>query len=251
MQAPQHYGRAPISEAIIELRITPPVGCSVDALRDLFADERAAYPGCVDIVASAFEWEAGTRVSARAQQEQTGFRFTNGDGRQIAQVQLEGYSFSRLHPYESWEPFRNEARRIWEIYRARIHPGAITRVAVRYINHLDLPLPLRDFKDYLRTVPEVSQDLPQALSGYLMQLQIPQAEIGAHLILNQGLIQQNDSSRQLPPSFVSVLLDIDLFRIGDIPNDDVAIWEYLEVLHTKKNQVFEACITDRLRELLR
>jgi uncharacterized protein (TIGR04255 family) len=66
-------------------------------------------------------------------------------------------------------------------------PKLINRLALRYVNRLDLPLPVGDLKYYLRTVPEVSPDLPQGLSGYFMQLQIPQEDISAILILNQAL----------------------------------------------------------------
>jgi uncharacterized protein (TIGR04255 family) len=52
----------------------------------------------------------------------------------------------------------------------------ITRLVVRYINKIDIPLPVGDLKEYLRTFPEVSSDLPQGLSGYFLQLQIPQED---------------------------------------------------------------------------
>src|SRR5207253_4384748 len=100
-----------------------------------------------------------------------GYTFTSSDGLQAFQSRLDGFTFSRLAPYNGWESFCSEARRLWNIYREVTQPQAVTRAAVRYINRLDLPLPIRDLKDYLRTVPEVSPDLPQGLSGYFMQLQ--------------------------------------------------------------------------------
>ena len=103
--------------------------------------------------------------------------------------------------------------------------------------------PFEDFKDYLRTVPEVSPDLPQGLSGYFMQLQIPQEDLRAMLILNQAIIPPPT------PKVVSVLLDIDLGREIELPDTEAA-WDVLEQLHTRTDQVFEACITDRTRELI-
>jgi len=44
-------------------------------------------------------------------------------------------------------------------------------------------------------------------------------------------------------------LDIDLGREIELPDTEVA-WDVLEQLHTRTNQVFEACITDRTRELI-
>src|SRR5207249_4682207 len=92
-------------------------------------------------------------------------------------------------PYDSWEAFRAEARRLWKTYRDVARPAKIDRMAVRYVNRLDLPADLRDFKDYLRTVPEVSGDLPQALAGFFLQLNIPQPDLGCTLLLNEAIIE--------------------------------------------------------------
>jgi uncharacterized protein (TIGR04255 family) len=117
---------------------------------------------------------------------------------------------------------------------------------VRYINRLDLPLESScpfDFKDYLRTVPEVADGIDQGLSGYFMQLQIPQSNLSAILLLNEAIIP---SSKE---NVVSVLLDIDLSRVASFSIDD-NFWETLDEFRWRKNEIFEACITDKLRELI-
>ncbi len=77
-----------------------------------------------------------------------------------------------------------------------------------------------------------------------MQLRIRKEELKAQVLINQTVI---------PPAregVVSVALDIDLFRIEDVPNSEREIWECFEHLHDSKNQIFEACITDKTRELI-
>ena len=165
------------------------------------------------------------------------------------QVRPGGFTFSRLAPYQSWEPFRDEARRLWEITRTVVKPGTYTRVALRYVNRLELPLPFSDFKEYLLTVPEVAPTLPQALSTFFMQLQIPQVDIQAMLILNQQLLPQVLQGTQ--PVVAPVLLDIDLFKEIDLPQNEEGMWNLLETLHFKKNATFEGCITDKTRALIR
>ena len=49
----------------------------------------------------------------------------------------------------------------------------VVRMAVRYINRLDLPGPGVDLKEYLKTWPEASADLAQPLASFLMQLDDP------------------------------------------------------------------------------
>jgi hypothetical protein len=71
-----------------------------------------------------------------------GWRFVSPDKLHVFQARLNGFTFSRLPPYVDWESFRTEARRLWDLYRAVANPIAPTRIAVRYINRLDLPLPI-------------------------------------------------------------------------------------------------------------
>ena len=187
----------------------------------------------------------GKQVSASAESSHIGFLFKNGDDKQIFQARLDGFTMSRLAPYESWEPFRDEARRLWNIYREHVKPKQVTRIAVRYINRLDLPLPLSDFKDYLRTFPEVSPDLPQGLAGFFTQLTIPLQDIKSVMLLNEAIIEP------AKPECVSIVLDIDIFRTEDLPDTEEGNWELFEELRLRKNYAFEACITDRTRELIK
>ncbi|MFE1744384.1 TIGR04255 family protein [Coleofasciculus sp. H7-2] len=244
MQARKHYSRAPITEAVIDLRVQLPEEVKLDTLAQVYLTIQTDYPIREDMFVVEGLMIAGASVGATASQTQIGYRFSSSNQKQIFQARLDGFSFSQLAPYDSWETFREQAHRLWSIYRSLTNPKAIARIAVRYINRLDIPLPLNDFKDYLRTVPEVSPDLPQGLSGYFMQLQIPQHDLEAMLVLNQAIVPPP------APDVVSVLLDIDVFRERDIPNDQVGLWNYLEQLHIRTDQVFEACITDRTRELI-
>lgn len=76
-----------------------------------------------------------------------------------------------------------------------------------------------------------------------MQLRIPQEDITSLLLLNQAIIDPAG------PDVASVVLDLDLFRVDDLPTTEVDIWSFFEELHERKNNVFEACITDKAREL--
>jgi uncharacterized protein (TIGR04255 family) len=244
MDGTKHYSRAPITEAVIDLRVEPPPGLTLASLAEVQSGERETYPTRRDMFRAQADLSIGAQVGAAVAQVQNGYAFESADGRQIFQARLDGFLFSRLAPYDRWETFRNEARRLWQIYQAITRPQGVSRAAVRYINRLDLPLPLTDFRDYLRTVPEIAAELPQGLTGYFMQLQIPQEDLGSMLLLNEAM---------MPPSgedLVSVLLDIDLSRPNGLPSAEEDLWKFIEELHVRKNEIFEACITDRTRELI-
>ncbi|KYC41611.1 hypothetical protein WA1_16310 [Scytonema hofmannii PCC 7110] len=244
MQAKQHYSPAPITEALIDIQVQLPQEVKLDVLAQVYSSIQAEYPKREEMLIFQGQAIAGASVGATASQSEIGYRFFSNDQKQILQVRLDGFTFSRLAPYDCWQTFRDEAKRLWSIYQSLTHPQAIARLALRYINRLDIPLPVGDIKEYLKTFPEVSPDLTQGLSGYFMQLQIPQEDLAAMLILNQALVPPPT------PNFVSILLDLDLFLEQDIPNDELGIWQIIEQMHQQKNKAFEACITEKTRELI-
>jgi len=244
MQATRHYSRAPITEAIIDLKVNFPEGFSVDNLEAIHTLISDHFPFKEPIYTSSFVFQPGPTPKVNANQQQNGFMFRSEDGLRVFQAALSGFTFSQLAPYETWEHFRDEAKHLWEIYNNTCKPLNVTRAAIRYVNRLDLPGPSLDFKDYLRTVPEVAPDLPQGLSAFFMQLQIPQTDLNCMLIINEGLVPPAS------PGLVSVLLDFDLFREQIWRSDDEEIWSFLEALRHRKNLAFEASITEKTRGLI-
>lgn len=244
MPGQRHYARPPITEAIIDLRVQLAETVDHARLRSLNASVDDQYPHVTEILAAVGQMEIGPRGgSASVSQNVIGFRRASTDGRQIFQSRFNGFAFSRLAPYDRWQSFRDEARRLWGAYRDLTKPEQVHRLAVRYINRIDVPGATVDLKEYFRTSPEVAPELPQNLEGFFMQLRLPCTEISSQAVINQTIV---------PPSregVVSIVLDVDLFRTEALPQDDVGIWEFFEVLHEWKNTIFEACITDAARRL--
>jgi uncharacterized protein (TIGR04255 family) len=243
MIAQRHYKKPPITEAIIDLRVELPSEISLTQLDKAHEGEEAAYPIAEPLQRAFGHMQIGPQVSATASSQHIGYLFRSGDGKQIYQARLDGFTMSRLAPYENWKALRDEARRLWDVYRTVARPTKVARLAVRYINRIDIPLPLKDFKDYLRTVPEVSSDLPQGLAGYFMHLEIPLRDIRSRALINETII------KPVSQSVVSVVLDIDIFCDAELPSDEEDTWAFFEELRFRKNRSFEACITDKAREL--
>jgi uncharacterized protein (TIGR04255 family) len=242
----QHYTRAPITEALIDIHVRLPESTTLETL-SRFAEAEPDYPnrgGQANI-----HWELAVSenadISTSASNTPLGYAFRSSDERRVVQARLNGFTFNWLKPYESWDALASEARRLWTVYRQLTHPEAVTRIGVRYTNRLELPLPLGDFREFLRTYPEVSADMLPGLSGYFMQLQNPQPDLDAMLILTQALLPQTDLQS------VPVLLDIDLFQERNVPQEDDEIWKLLHRFRGRKNETFEACITNRIRSLIK
>jgi uncharacterized protein (TIGR04255 family) len=241
-----HHRQAPITEAVLDIQVELAEDVPLEALARIGAAVNDQYPERRDRMKLEGEWSVGPEMAMKSKQTQLGYIFVSTDNLQTFQARLDGFTFSRFRPYTDWEQYSSDARKLWEIYRKMVPVKMITRIAVRYINRLDLP-PVNgyiDFSDYLRTVPEVSRDLPQGLSGYFMQVQIPLEEVSGIVIINEGLLEPPS------PDIVSILLDIDLFRTFGVPQEEGALWETFDQLRVMKNRIFEACITENTRRLI-
>lgn len=243
MYMSRHYPHPPIIEAIIDLRVALPEGFSIDRLASIHTRVSKRFPQQDPIIAGSLVFQATPDISLNASSQQNGYLFRSEDNLNIFQATLNGFTFNRLAPYTSWEDFSGEAKLMWEIYREVCQPLHVTRAAVRFVNRLDLPAKDLELKDYLSTLPSVAPDLPQALSNFFMQLQIPQRDLDCMMIINQALVPQTSSD------FVNVILDFDLFREHIWQNDDEEMWKFMEQLRHRKNEAFEASITDNTRRL--
>ncbi len=248
-----HYANAPITEAVIDLRTAhaqdfavADLGAIGEAIADRYPTQEPMYLHSGQI--SFQQPEDPIRVETTHQQG--GFVFTSQNKQQIFQARTDGFTFSTLAPYDRWETFRDEARSLWELYRPIAKVESITRAAVRYINRIDIPSTSTvKLEDYLRTYPEVSADMPNSgtIGNFFMQLQLWQGDLDCVLIVNE--------TPALPPDdeTTSIQLDFDLFRELVEPwtaDEDAAAWRFLEQLHDRKNEVFEATITDATRRLI-
>lgn len=245
MNGVRHYSRGPITEAIIDLQVAPLPEEKLSVLDQMKEQVSESYLQQDPIfeLTGLFEFQPDGPANTQAQRRQVGYRYTSSDGRQIWQARLSGFTFSRLSPYDRWHPFRDEARRLWTQFDQKLAPATVNRIAVRYVNRIDIPSASIDLKEYFRTSPEIAPELQQGLSGFFMRLQIPQPDIKGEVLFTQTIV---------PPSTegtVSVVLDIDLFRTVDIPSCDDGIWQLFEALHVRKNEIFESSVTDRTREL--
>ena len=242
------FPNAPITEALLDIRVKLPAQTDLaklatfhDAIKQKYPSkhERMAWRGHIEIQASPV-----AQVSQSAAGGPDGYLFASVDGKQVVQARLDGFTFSRLKPYDKWEALRDEARELWQHYVRITSPEAVTRVALRYINRIEIPLPIRDFKDYILTTPEIAPDLPQGLGSFFMRLVIPDPKAQAVAIVTETVEPIDESSNRLP-----LIFDIDVFRMAAFNVQDKSLWETLEQLHDLKNDIFFKSITPKAKEL--
>jgi len=235
----QHLEHAPIKEALIDVRVEATTSFEdIGAANPELAEQ---YPTVENIQRSEIGWKINAEEQTSSVEQQNvkvGYKYTSEDGRYIAQFRLDGFTFSRLEPYETWELMRDEAKRLWEIYKRVARPETITRIAVRYINAIKIPLPFNDFNEYLNSPPEVPEGLPQSIAGFLIRLALKEPSINADCIFTQALQGGNQDE-------VTVVLDVDAFILSNFDASELYFWENIEQLRSFKNDVFFKSITDK------
>ena len=121
----------------------------------------------------------------------------------------------------------------------------ITRLGLRYINRIEIPLPFLDFKEYILTTPEIAPGLPQAMTNFFMRMEIPDQNRDALIILTQT-IEPVTEDKKLP-----LIFDIDVIRAGMFDVKGEGIWNNFEELRNLKNEVFFKSLTDKAKDLFR
>jgi uncharacterized protein (TIGR04255 family) len=237
---------APITEALIDIRIKAKEDFDVahfltlhDAISGQYPEKKTRHKW-----EGRFEFKKGETPISAGTEKIDGYIFTSADGKQIFQARIDGFTFNKLKPYDKWETFRDEALRLWELYKDLISPEII-RVALRFINKIDILLfsqTALDFDDYLTAGPIVPKELPQGISSFLTRVVIHDPEIDAAAIITQAFEQIVD------PKLIPIILDIDVFRQKEVISEEEA-WQTLEKLRHFKNRIFFASITEKTKEL--
>lgn len=244
--ANRHYPKAPITEALIDIRVIYPQGTTLEKLRKFGAEVRDHYPheNAREMMEGRFDFSASQPLS-QSSRSTVGYIFHSADRKQAVQVRLDGFTFSRFAPYQNWDHMMAETKRLWNVFISLLEPTLVLRVAVRYVNQINLPLKegTLSFEHYLSTFPKIGTDDDILLEQFFLRLVMPQKDISAQMILTEALLPQQGAS-------LGVILDIDLFRENlTLPIRSGEIWDMLEKFRERKNKFFEVSITDAAREL--
>ena len=257
---------APIREALIDFQYSSPV--SIDMINGFasIAQTRFGQPRSSPIWKAPFGFvsnpesatglppDSQTPNLAQSRREAVGFRLTSAEFPHVLLCRTTGFTFSRLTPYECWENLRLAAKAEWDSFiktsseRSELSELSVNKVAVRYINELKIPLPLKDFAQYLACPPEVPSNLPQGVSSFLQQVVIPDSTNDCVSVITQALEPASEPSEH----YVSVLLDITVSSTVHVKSmDSDKIWQVLDKLRIQKNKMFFNHITDEMVDILK
>lgn len=236
------YKNSPIAEALCEFRFEPSVpwdltipGLVYEKIRETFPKKRQAK-----VLETSL---SGGRESIQQQVKMTErIQFLRGDEKALVQVGSNLLAVNHLKPYPTWQEFLPLIRQGFNAYLEVATPTVIQRIGLRYINRIEIPGQRIELEDYFEFYPFIAPNLPQDLGSFIVGIVVPyDSRDSLRLQITTAPIER--------PNTVAVLLDLDYFlaQPGQVSLDKV--FEWVEVAHTRVEEAFEACITDRLRQI--
>jgi len=235
-----NLSRPPLREALIDIRLTETLAPSfIDKLR---IRDFGGFTRIRDVKLGGFKFEVAQDKPPQATVTSDvvlGARFESEDKSQVVLARRDGMTFSIVSKYRNWEHIRSTAHEFWRLFLDLTGPVEVGRLAVRYINVIDVPLG-EDFDNYLTASPRVPAGLPQLMGNFFQRVEVPFAEQNATAIVTQALE---------PPT--TVVLDIDVINQDGMDGASPGIWDKLDTLRNLKNRIFFSSVTTRAVDFYR
>ena len=169
-----------------------------------------------------------------------GWRHEREDGSEVVQLRRNGMTYSILKNYRGWHILSEAARHTWREFLAAAGTVNVSRLAVRYINAISIPLGA-DYDEYLTTGPRVPKSIPPIVTSFMQRVLVPFEQHAATAIITQTL--------EMPAP--TAILDIDVFTECSLEGTSADIWSRLEKLRGIADKVFFSSLTEKVIESYR
>jgi len=241
------YPRPPIQEALVELR---------------FVDDGRwnwTWPGRFwEQVKNEYDGEPSTEqaisVNAHQQAGMLTTRAVAGVGRVFLRSTRDtgllalapsAMSVHVLRPYAGWSTFRPRVVAAIEAHQKLQADAQVTRVGVRYVNHIVLPGDNLNLADWFTSSPTLPDGVGPAMVALMSRVETAYDD-GARLAITLATVQHDQ------PNEHAFLLDLDLSWSSPEPVPVTnSVYDVIDSLHDREGTAFEAMITDATRQLFR
>ena len=225
---------APIVEGMIDLRVERSPEATIEAMKVACDELAGSFPSRRERRSLTAQLTLSLESPSAAAQfgEPDGLMLRSADEKDVVQFRLDGFTYSRLRPYTSWEDLKAKAESLWAKYRDVARPQKITRVGVRFINRIPVT-PGETLDHTFTTTFTVASSLPQAVAGFLVRIAIPFEQEQAMAIINQTMDADG----------THCIFDIDAFEERAEGFTEAEAWDKLVMLRNVKNRVFFGSLT--------
>jgi uncharacterized protein (TIGR04255 family) len=237
------YSNSPIVEALCEFQFIPSEpwdmtipGLLYENINDEFPIKQQRTNFGIGFQPKEDGIEQKVEMSQRMQ-------FFRSDKSALVQVGPDLLTVNHLKPYSTWKTFKSMILKNLRIYQAIVKPKGFKRIGLRYINKIEFREHRIELKDYFNYYPFIPANLPQIPEAFQVRVEFPYQEGRDRLLLTFA------SAIPEKPNILALLLDLDyIMVIPERVSMDRAD-EWIEEAHKIVEIAFEACITDKTRNL--
>ena len=168
-------------------------------------------------------------------------QFLKDDGSALVRVGQDFLTLNHLAPYPSWEDFQAQIKEGLQAYVEAAGSDHFRRVALRYLNRIKFEDGVR-LDDYLNFRPFLGEALPQDFRSFVVGVQLSDSDLEGTAELRLGTLDTRDFDA------IVVLLDITYILSHPEEIELTNVFARINEAHKRLEDVFEACITDKLRQ---
>lgn len=241
------FSNPPITEALLDIRTKKDNSLDIASLEKSYDELKTRFPE----KQIKTHFEAGMKVvknelsGMHFDTQPIGLLYKAADNSEVVQLRNDGFTYNKLKPYNGWESFISSAKNLWETYKKYADPKICTRIGLRYINLIEIPMPISNFKEYFLTVPEIAEGIPQGLAEMFMRVAIPDTNTE-----NVAIITENIDKKKLSPTCFPLIFDVDVYQEVSLSIDnEQALWKIVEEQREFKNKIFLETFTDKAKAL--
>lgn len=238
------YKAAPITEAIVEIKFATALEDDEkkrisDALGAIYPIVAEQITVDVEVIMKAAESTAKIDVQKLRSRS---FKRSNLDQDQLCIVGQGSILVSQLAPYPGWDRFFERVMATVDIANSKSAFRQRSRLGVRYINRLDLPLDSKTirYEDYFKIFVAAPEEMGPNI-GYAGRIQFPLSKIDGLMIIHSA------SAPSPLPRHAAFMLDIDIGVTQNVPQKSDELAALLTAIRSEKNRAFEFSITDLAR----
>jgi uncharacterized protein (TIGR04255 family) len=172
-------------------------------------------------------------------------RFFSNDKKIFIQVFQNILTINCLKPYPSWNGFKPKIEKAFNALNSSMDVKGFHRISLRYVNNIEIPEEPLNLKKYFKFRPTLGDSLPEDPTNFIMGCVFPYSEgqDACKIELTNAVV--------VKPETQSIFLDLEYYYNGKNAITSVEAIAWIDQAHNKIKQVFEGCITDRLRGLFK
>ncbi len=237
------YRNPPVLEALCEFQFVPSQPWDMTIPGFLYERINAEFPLKQQkrVFGTAFTPKEGA-VQQRVEISER-IQFLRQDKTVIVQVGTDLLTINHLRPYPTWEQFKPLITSNLRAYQDVAKPKGFKRLGLRYINNIEIRGGDIETTDYFNYYAPIPTNLPQIHDAFEVKVDIPYEERRDHLLVKLASLPSKEQD------VVTILLDLDYIMVTPEGVSLEQAHDWIENAHNVVEAAFEACITDRSRDL--